>query len=733
MATIRELPSEEVDTADIEGTIPRSDEDKAKAVDKCLQVLSRAKTDTEIFAALLLVTKLVQAEDTDAASRRKIFNGVGFTFLNRLIKTDKVPEGCDSSMYQSLAVTLLACFSTDPHLVTHPQMLNKIPVLKDIILSARTSVENVEKKSLIEDSFQILVAMATQDLGSKQLIGDGMVPALCDVYNNSYFGNEQAFSLLGILIEYCGEEIWETNRACLNELLSSMASEFKQIQDERKFKLCTRLTLLLTSSNELVPGENAVWAWDIHHGLSDILKSKTGQSQRNPALKLASFMMCQLGVSWALGPQGSDKKLLLLIINLACVEVRMGLEDSSQNVSNRDILPACYSVLESCIEFMTCGPSLSLDEKQVLQLHNAMTGAFGAVLFFLKENQFEPEKVDDPLVRATVRVLSVWLAEETAALRNQVYDVLPFVLSVIEKSFEEAKLSSDLKEARNHTTVAQYPLFKSSSASTDLLRLMLPALCHLTADQEPRELLIMQGAMETCGKYFSYQWKQFEDKQGDQPEVALITLCNIFLNVSLQDTEAVKKAEVFTELYGLVANVLPKLGKQHENLVLSFNMAVLGLTLMKNLSNSASILDLSESKRFVGAVLQMFGNSHQCGKSGQCEIAPTYQQHWEDITELWMLGMQLLSECVGVFPWFAGLFLQYDWMTTTVKLLTNVAGGGLDEETCTMYGVVLSSLCKHLSDVHSQLNQANGLELARKHNMLDLAVVLQTPPLDGPR
>ena len=41
-------------------------------------------------------------------------------------------------------------------------------------------------------------------------------------------------------------------------------------------------------------------------------------------------MVYQLGVTWALGPDGNDKKFLLLLINLACVEVRMGLEDSTQ-------------------------------------------------------------------------------------------------------------------------------------------------------------------------------------------------------------------------------------------------------------------------------------------------------------------------------------------------------------------------------------------------------------------
>ncbi len=57
MATIRELTDAESDLLAAEGRNSKvSEEETAKAVDKCLEVLNRAKTDTERFAALLLVS-----------------------------------------------------------------------------------------------------------------------------------------------------------------------------------------------------------------------------------------------------------------------------------------------------------------------------------------------------------------------------------------------------------------------------------------------------------------------------------------------------------------------------------------------------------------------------------------------------------------------------------------------------------------------------------------------------
>lgn len=51
-----------------------------------------------------------------------------------------------------------------------------------------------------------------------------------------------------------------------------------------------------------------------------------------------------------------------------------------------EVLCSCYQVLEHVIGHMTSAPSLQLDDKQILQLHTAMLGAFNAVVCFLKES-----------------------------------------------------------------------------------------------------------------------------------------------------------------------------------------------------------------------------------------------------------------------------------------------------------------------------------------------------------
>ena len=44
-------------------------------------------------------------------------------------------------------------------------------------------------------------------------------------------------------------------------------------------------------------------------------------------------------------------------------------------------------------------------------------------------------------VCATIRILGAWLSEETMAMRDEVYDILPFILSLSNETFEFQKLT----------------------------------------------------------------------------------------------------------------------------------------------------------------------------------------------------------------------------------------------------------------------------------------------------
>lgn len=103
-------------------SLPSMD-DQTAALNKCISIFQSSKTDNERFAALLLVTRLVHSSNIDSAQRRLLYDAIGFTFINRLLKTKSGPE---NGMYQALAIAILACFATDQELLLHPQMVSKL-------------------------------------------------------------------------------------------------------------------------------------------------------------------------------------------------------------------------------------------------------------------------------------------------------------------------------------------------------------------------------------------------------------------------------------------------------------------------------------------------------------------------------------------------------------------------------------------------------------------------------
>ncbi len=80
------------------------------------------------------------------------------------------------------------------------------------------------------------------------------------------------------------------------------------------------------------------------------------------------------------------------------------------------------------------------------------------------------------IVTASVRVLGAWLAEDSLTLAAEVYGLLPFLMELCSSSTPQEE-------------------------DTDLLKFLLPGLCHLTADDKARPVLIRAKLMKTLSNY----------------------------------------------------------------------------------------------------------------------------------------------------------------------------------------------------------------------------------------
>ncbi|XP_077984245.1 neurochondrin-like [Glandiceps talaboti] len=710
------------DFADVTTDVP--------GVELCLAALRTAKSDTEVFAALLLVTKLVKADSTDAEIRRKIFDAVGFTFLNRLLNTTEVPEGCDLNMFRSIGLTLLACFCTDPELAAHPQTVTKIPIFNEVISTCRT-LRGEEFDSnvcgTVDDCYQCVLAIAATSYGQQQLIRHGTVQALCKACtDNCYHSHEKALPLLIQLLQTNGHTMWTYYDKILDNLVEEVARLLKDSNDETKFLMCDSILAILSTATkqviETLPF--STWSANIHQGLFDVLRSKIGAKQRDPALKLSSLMIEFFGIAWAFGPAGeTNTKFLLLLVHLSCVEVRMALENSREEEmdSKASVVSACYNMLEAIITFMTSGPSLELTSKQISQLHSALVGAFSAVIHYLKGRANDKSQYSKLLVQASVRVLGAWLAEETSAQREEIYELLPFFIDIGKEYFDKLKNRLSKEKAEELGLESD-----NTSKPVDLLRFLLPALCHFTAEEIPRQIMIDHKTQDLLGEYFSYHWLLFTAHNMEyNSEVALQTLCGIFMNFTVQDSEFVKSQPVFKELLQLLLTSLPTIVGKPEHPLLTFNIAVLGLMMLRQFVDDEETSRSSSAQNFMKAFIQLYKGCHLLSNK-HCQVIEAYQSIWPHLSELWYLGMQDVTWSIAQFPWLPKVFLESTWLRTISQMINEITEP-TDEDSLylQMSSGIITECAKHDKTCRQYIQEIGCGSVERNLNMEELGKVLE--------
>ncbi|NXH68368.1 NCDN protein, partial [Hydrobates tethys] len=692
---------------------------------RCLDVLRDARNDSEQFAALLLVTKAVRAGELDAKTRRQIFDAIGFTFPNRLLTSRQSPAGCPEHTFRALGLTLLACFCTDPELAGHSQILNKIPTFNEILVSPC----NPDSTSMIDDVYQCLSAVMATTRGPRELVTKGTVSALCQAYVNCSYGSDRALTLLLGLLAIAEAKCWQRDAPHLLAVLSKLSDDFLKAEDMTKFELCEVLPHFLPLSPPLTQdSQGCECLRRLYKGLANILGSKLSQSQRDPALKLAACLVQACGSEWI--PAGSaGSKFLALLVNLACVEVRLTLEepDPLEVEGKKEVVTACYVLIEMGIQECLREEKPLLEEVQKMQLMRIMEEAFGAVIFYLR--QVKQEQLQDPFIFASVRILGAWMAEETSSLKQEICELLPFLVHYAKKLFKEGNPAASLPQPELVST-------EGSSLPQDALRFLLPGFCHLTAEDRPRDILISEGAPALLCEYFLHQWEVLTSEPGSlapltSTEMSLQTACGIFLNLVVTAPDLIRvsflsrRDKSFCSLMDMLLKSLPLLLPQKDHLVLAANIATLGLMMARILASSAVLQGTQSAKEFFGAAVRFLSEAHTAqadpGSNGlAAAVSPAYAVAWADARELWFLGMQALASCVPLFPCLPPAVLRARWLESLSELLTRVAPASVDFELIAAFQGVLVELARASKPCRDVILSHHGREWANLYGMAAL-------------
>lgn len=133
----------------------------------------------------------------------------------------------------------------------------------------------------------------------------------------------------------------------------------------------------------------------------------------------------------------------------------------------------------------------SLATEMLLKLHTILTEALSSVLHLLTVTSrgqvltgsgMSHDRLlrEYPIVTAAVRVLGAWLAEDSLTLVDEVYKLLPFLVDLCADST---------------------PLEEEAGEGNDLLKFLLPGLCHMTADDQSRCILLKTRLLSILSSY----------------------------------------------------------------------------------------------------------------------------------------------------------------------------------------------------------------------------------------
>ncbi|XP_030597135.1 neurochondrin-like [Archocentrus centrarchus] len=723
-----------------------------QVLERCVHALTHATNDSQMLAALLLISRLCPASDLDKPTLKRIFEAVGLSLPVRLLLT-AVRGGENSGLppreLLSLGIALLAALSTEPDMACNPELLRTIPLLLSLLAngfmfnqqkqevqeehqmdespecnpaggahsaqeaesskqkgddgseaSSRSAAEEDSLScsfdaALAADCYLILTAVCTLPRGPEQLLSRGAVAAVCQaVQLNRPFSRDRGLVVLGFLLSGKNKDkAWRNHTTELLSLVIRLSKDFCQSTNETRLDMCAQLAQFLPPAGVATENERLKEAvrqlWEV---LRPMVQAKLTQTQIGPILVLCACLLDLYG--WDIvGPP----KFCCLLVNRACVEVRLGLEAPPGNDLSpelQDTLTGCYRIMEAAIE-QACSPGVpqgvappqsALSLQQSRQILRVLEEAFSALIYYLQ--QVDQSRYGDPFVFATFRSLCSWLAEETSCLKKEVTGLLPFLISYTQSHLHRgsseqgladwmAKMSADVDEV--------------VWTGREALRYLLPALCHLSAEKGPRKVLLDLDTPTLLVDFLTQSWVSLKRKSSaaSARDPSMETACSALLNFIVTEPERVRKDSCFRSLESLLSEALPLLVNKPRLLVLTANCCTLGLMLGR--LTEAGAVEVGQ-RRFLSAALRFLCSALDSSSSpGPLKVSLSWEDSWDDAAELWRLSLQALGGCVRAQPSITTLIREEGWLKNMLTMLCQCSAlpdqltqDALEEALCVM-------------------------------------------------
>ncbi|KAJ2341403.1 hypothetical protein GGF43_006180, partial [Coemansia sp. RSA 2618] len=428
-------------------------------VEKCIHLLSRKSTDDEKFAGLLLLPRVVDAQDADAWTR--VFDTMDIRFIERLMRTGiKQSSSAADHTLLNIAVSVIDVLASHAHIATSTRMLERIPTLCTV---AAMNIDCISTEAVLA-----LSKLLAQDAAIDMVLKDPAM--LIRVINAAPECPEprQIVQFLDYVLNRGSQFVrahrdpeviqgWVAAVACA-------AAAFAQSHSVLKFELIPALANALepmTTEDAAVIDELASslpLAKSVSAGCIAILKQKTEATQyTDQALALYSHLVrlwpqhVFLGLAMQNTAAGTvDRKEAELALRLSCVEGQAAIDSmmitppDAQNKMHADRerirrgwkLSVCAEIAAAWLEWATrwlddqLPDSTAVNESAIYAMMNEMQKLASSVIGFMLDwkERVSSEKTmletGPELIASTVHFLAQWLATDPK-LHQAAMPVLP--------------------------------------------------------------------------------------------------------------------------------------------------------------------------------------------------------------------------------------------------------------------------------------------------------------------